>query len=333
MPVSHHDSYVTYAALTESLIVVPERRVMPVQHSDTQILRGNIGSLTLQPGLQVHYADTEELQDLTIVNECKPQLILSVFLEGTIKATIGTSPIPMPVRNPETGLWQPILTLRAQSIPHSFSRHGRRGDRLRKIVISMSMDWLRELAGIGSDVVATDIAPILDYAKQDLAIQSWSPTAQIIAACEQILFAPSEPKFFHKLYVESRVLALIGEAFSQFCNSKTAVSSPRPRDIDRLKQIDQYLVSTYGQTVSLGDLANHVGLSANALRHLTMGARGISPGKYIRQFRLEQAKQAMEADGASIAEAAYLAGYSSSANFTTAFKRCFGLSPGALSRG
>ena len=39
------------------------------------------------------------------------------------------------------------------------------------------------------------------------------------------------------------------------------------------------------------------------------------------------ARDAMERDGISVAEAAYDAGYSSPANFSTAFKRMFGLSP------
>ncbi|WP_092496768.1 helix-turn-helix domain-containing protein [Faunimonas pinastri] len=38
---------------------------------------------------------------------------------------------------------------------------------------------------------------------------------------------------------------------------------------------------------------------------------------------------AIERNGVSIAEAAFLAGYSSPANFSTAFRKAFGLSPGA----
>jgi AraC-like DNA-binding protein len=48
---------------------------------------------------------------------------------------------------------------------------------------------------------------------------------------------------------------------------------------------------------------------------------------YSRELRLQRAREAIERNGASVAQAAYDAGYSNPANFSTAFKRLFGLSP------
>ena len=48
---------------------------------------------------------------------------------------------------------------------------------------------------------------------------------------------------------------------------------------------------------------------------------------FSRELRLQNARAAIERDGISVGEAAYIAGYSNPANFSTAFKRFFGLSP------
>jgi AraC-like DNA-binding protein len=39
------------------------------------------------------------------------------------------------------------------------------------------------------------------------------------------------------------------------------------------------------------------------------------------------AREALERDGMSVAQAAYIAGYTSAANFATAFRRFFGTTP------
>jgi AraC-like DNA-binding protein len=51
---------------------------------------------------------------------------------------------------------------------------------------------------------------------------------------------------------------------------------------------------------------------------------------YLRESRLKRAALAIEKKGHSIAYAAAIAGYSSAANFSTAFRKYFGISPKAL---
>lgn len=48
---------------------------------------------------------------------------------------------------------------------------------------------------------------------------------------------------------------------------------------------------------------------------------------YIRKSALARARQLLKRDGVSVAQAAHASGYSSAANFATAFKREFGMTP------
>ncbi|MNW09377.1 DNA-binding transcriptional regulator GadX [compost metagenome] len=53
---------------------------------------------------------------------------------------------------------------------------------------------------------------------------------------------------------------------------------------------------------------------------------------FVRESRLQRARQALERDGFSVAQAALVAGYNSAANFATAYRKRFGMPP-KLARG
>jgi AraC-like DNA-binding protein len=52
--------------------------------------------------------------------------------------------------------------------------------------------------------------------------------------------------------------------------------------------------------------------------------------EFLRLRKLERARHALESGEISIGEAAFLAGYATPANFTTAFRRAFGIPPSVL---
>lgn len=77
---------------------------------------------------------------------------------------------------------------------------------------------------------------------------------------------------------------------------------------------------------SLEQIAAAVGASASTLQRQFQAAQGISVFAWQRQRKLQQAHAALQR-GVSISEVAWQAGYSSTANFTTAFRRQFGMTP------
>lgn len=68
-------------------------------------------------------------------------------------------------------------------------------------------------------------------------------------------------------------------------------------------------------------------MSVGSMQSAFKTVYGRTVADFCRELRLLRARDAMERDGISVAEAAYDAGYSNPANFSTAFKRMFGLSP------
>jgi AraC-like DNA-binding protein len=49
--------------------------------------------------------------------------------------------------------------------------------------------------------------------------------------------------------------------------------------------------------------------------------------EHLREGRLQRARQALERDGVTVGQAALVAGYTSAANFATAYRRRFGTPP------
>jgi AraC-like DNA-binding protein len=102
-----------------------------------------------------------------------------------------------------------------------------------------------------------------------------------------------------------------------------------PRSDPRIARVVQALLSDPDDAHSAQDWAKKVGLSSSFFQHLFKRRVGVS----FRRFRLWARMRialghAMH--GASLTEAAMLAGLSSSAHLSTAFKEMFGISPSQL---
>jgi AraC-like DNA-binding protein len=321
------NKYVSKSDLIEKTIYRSMFSITPFIPEQDKMIRGNVDFFRLQDGLSVHYSNARDLQDLEIIRECQPRLCISFFLEGNIEAYIGDDPIPMPVFDQESQLWHPVASIFSQCETEFFKRYAKRGNHIKKIVISISPDWLQKFIP-GSHEFDT----VKKFATTHLARKNWTPSPHAIAMVEQIIASCDMPDIIRMLYVESRVLMLIEEGFRELIDyaGQDRLSGMRPQDRDRLKVIEQYLKNHLGHQVTTKELADAVGVSINSLQRLLSKTYGIPASKFIRTFMLERARSMMERDGISIAEAAYLAGYNSPANFATAFKKCFGFSPSSL---
>ena len=81
------------------------------------------------------------------------------------------------------------------------------------------------------------------------------------------------------------------------------------------------------------ELAQRVGLSRSAFAERFTGLIGMPPMRYLTRWRLQLAAVRLRESPSSTAQIAYDVGYESEAAFSRAFKRTFGLTPGAWRRG
>jgi AraC-like DNA-binding protein len=79
--------------------------------------------------------------------------------------------------------------------------------------------------------------------------------------------------------------------------------------------------------LSLAELAQSVNLSVWRLCHIFKLDVGMPPIRYLRQLRMERAKDLLESSFLSVKEIAYQVGLNDESHFVRAFKSTYGASP------
>jgi AraC-like DNA-binding protein len=98
-------------------------------------------------------------------------------------------------------------------------------------------------------------------------------------------------------------------------------------------QIGQTLAAIHrapGHLWSVGALAQIAGLSRSVFTERFTLALGLSPARYLAQWRMHVAGACLRHGRLTVADVAQQLGYESEASFSRAFKRLFGVSPGTL---
>ena len=78
---------------------------------------------------------------------------------------------------------------------------------------------------------------------------------------------------------------------------------------------------------SVEQLADAVGVSRTQLHRKVKNITGLSAGRFIHNIRMQQAAKLLETKGLTVTEVADRVGFNTRANFATAFKACYGMSP------
>jgi len=288
---------------------------------DEAALSGSFSMIRLRPGIVVHTSDATELHDMTTRVEQRPGLTIHLFLEGRTEARLGG--VPLELGRPSGRAVEGVITARAE--PDLFERHAREGDHVRKVNVTVTREWLADSAFGTTD----EFRVVSDFAATHHARFAWTPPASVVSIAEQMLHPPAASHLMRNLYLESRALDLVAGAFSAMTSQTEGdrLSRLKPFDRRRLRLIEDFLAEHAHEVASLDDLARVGGVSASTLRRLFLAAYGTSVFEHLRRLGMERARLALEREGVPVSQAAFLAGYASPANFATAFKRRFGVTP------
>lgn len=115
--------------------------------------------------------------------------------------------------------------------------------------------------------------------------------------------------------------------------SRTMVLKPREialtsADERFLQRVQESLDTHLGdEQFSVEELATQVGMSRSQLHRKLTALIDQPPVEFIRNFRLQRAKEMLEAGTGNVSEICYDVGFSSPAYFSKAFKDAFGISP------
>ena len=100
-----------------------------------------------------------------------------------------------------------------------------------------------------------------------------------------------------------------------------------------LQRAKDFIAARAAEPLSVETIAREAGISASGLQRLFRVSENRSVFDYVRNARLERAFTALGRGDVTVQEASTIAGYTSAANFATAFRRRFGVVPTAVRNG
>lgn len=299
--------------------------MVPSLDPDDIVLRGRFRMEMLRSGLSLHATDAVDLRDMTTAAAAGAGLTVALFLRGEVDISLGDR------RYALSAAREPVLFLLSRAEEDRFQRRAMRGNRVRKITLGLPSDWLDGNGGDGGGPACAPVAGeggLRRFRRTHGASMVLRPTARQVALAERLTGPIACPPMLESLYLESHALEIVAEALGMV--DMPAAHPLSSRDCARLRIACEYLESRDPDDdapLRLEEVARHAGMSVSTLHRLFRAGHGMSVFEYERARRMERARTALECEGVSVTEAAYLAGYSSPANFATAFKRRFGRCP------
>ncbi|OZI76704.1 helix-turn-helix transcriptional regulator [Bordetella genomosp. 2] len=288
------------------------------------VFEGLVHTVPLADGLILHRVDARDLQGVAVHAVLRPGLRVALTIGGKADVSFGRHRLLLGPR-PGGGASGALV---AVVEPTAFVRQSRRGDIERTVSLTFGADWLRRRFGDDAG------HPCLAFAGRHLALCPWQASAQAVALVEQMLAPPDLDPALWRLYQESRALDLAVEAFACLGGGapvRMGAGLGR-RERARMEQVRELLDSGQADDFTLEQIARHACVSVNTLQRHFRAAWGTTVFAYLRDARLARARLALEREAVSVAQAAWIAGYSSPENFATAFRRRYGVPPGRVGR-
>lgn len=202
------------------------------------------------------------------------------------------------------------------------------GDRLQLLRIEIDLNTIGKFVDELNSVPRQLQTLIENENPQRFYLNVGGITSQMQTVVQHILQHPYQGAIA-KMYLEAKVLELLALQFTQLTELKSdaANSTLRPKSIDRIYQARDILEQRMEEPPSLLELARMVGLNDYKLKQGFRRVFGTTVFGYLREYRLEQARQLLTTDTMSVGEVAYAVGYSNRSYFTSAFIRKYGIKP------
>lgn len=91
--------------------------------------------------------------------------------------------------------------------------------------------------------------------------------------------------------------------------------------------VKEYVQKNYAKELDLNIIAQNLGFSSSYLTKIFNKIENITPSKYIRNYRMQVAKQLLGDNNMTISQIASGVGYNDPFHFSKSFKQTFGISP------
>ncbi|MEM7759729.1 MAG: AraC family transcriptional regulator [Cyanobacteria bacterium P01_A01_bin.40] len=139
-----------------------------------------------------------------------------------------------------------------------------------------------------------------------------------------------------QIYLESKALELLVLQFSQLLETEISQQKSitlKQSEIDKIYQAREILINNIAEPPTLLDLAQQVEIHHMKLKQGFKELFATTPFAYLREYRLEKARNLLLENKTNVLSVASAVGYANSSHFAAAFKQKFGISPKSVRTG
>lgn len=140
-------------------------------------------------------------------------------------------------------------------------------------------------------------------------------------------FDPDDSPFSLGLLLRSRAHDILRLFFDQMRIDQRQERRFRQPELDMIEKVKTLLTKSLDATLSTAEIATKVGSSASRLTRLFKAVEGRTISEYVTARRMARALDLMQEGQLTITQIAFEVGYEHSANFSTAFRRHYGMTP------
>ena len=282
------------------------------------IAEGHFFSYQCDQAFALHGGNSYELMNSQVVSTAPPAVIVTLLLEG--KLDFGYDDLAFKLEADQRP--QGVMVNLAKAA--NFRRALQANVHVVKVNMMFHPHWIQTKLGLpcGMDC-------FLEHHKNHLNIRM---TPEIIRLAGELIALPSPKSFIERMKMESLTYQLM----AHICQQSEAGTihqchcAQTANQYGELEDMISYIETHLSDPLNLEQLAQQFSMSVSNLQRRFKQQLGMTVNLYIRQRRLEIAKQHLESGLVTITEAAYDAGYQHPSNFTIAFKKAFGQPPTAF---
>jgi AraC family transcriptional regulator len=133
-----------------------------------------------------------------------------------------------------------------------------------------------------------------------------------------------------RLFAETLVTQIAIKLLWDYSSLPRQTQRPEEKLADpRLRRVIEYLQASFGDEISLEQLAQVAGLSPNYFLHAFKQTTGQTPHRYLTELRVARARELLRDPHRSIVEISLAVGFSSQSHLTTVFRRFMKTTPAA----
>lgn len=281
----------------------------------TSLGQGYIRRITLANGIELSFSDRQYHQDFQRkVSAHNHPIQICILLSGLLGCSI----------HPTLGNARGYFS--GSGISPDYVETYKANQQVSFVDIEIQPEMLNSLFLNGQQ---RQCSPIQQLFKTEEWKTSFYPrvTAQMRSLIHQMWHVPYQGAA-KQLYLQAKVFELLALHLDLLSDQPQASNSGlKPDTIDRIHYAQQILTTQLENPPSLLALAQQVGISDRTLRRGFKELYGTTVIGYLKQQRMERAKELLQEGEWTVTEVARTVGYSHLGHFAAAFKHQFGITP------